>query len=369
MKYLITGGGTGGHIYPALAIANEIMRSHPDADILYIGTKNGLEAELVPKAGYKFKTIRVKGMPRRLNKASLIALKELLHGLYESKKIIKEYGPDVVIGTGGYVSGPVVYMAKRLKIPALIHEQNVYPGITNKLLGRFVDRIAVTFDDAKQYFKYPEKVVNTGNPIRRDFLTVDKMKAYKTLNINPDKPFILSFGGSGGQKKLNECLFELIKNYNDNYNYQLIHVTGKRFYDDFMKRIKDEGIILSNNIKILPYFYEMPEAFNIANLVITSAGAITLAEISAVGVPSILIPKAYTAENHQEYNARAFQEKGASIMILESELSYIKLKKTIDELIHNKEKLRNMSLNSKKIGKIDAARLIVAEIDKLSKKK
>ncbi|WFA09632.1 undecaprenyldiphospho-muramoylpentapeptide beta-N-acetylglucosaminyltransferase [Tissierella sp. Yu-01] len=369
MKYLITGGGTGGHIYPALAIASEIKRSNPNADILYIGTKSGLEAELVPKAGFEFKAIRVKGMPRRLNKSSLIALRELMYGLSDSKKLIREYKPDIVIGTGGYVSGPVVYMAKKLKVPALIHEQNVYPGITNKILSRFVDKIAVTFDDAKQYFKHPEKVVNTGNPIRGEILKVNKKNAYDKLKINPEKPFILSFGGSGGQKKLNECFYELIKGYKDVDNYQLIHVTGARFYDDFMKKLCDDGIIINSNIRVLPYFYEMPDALNIADLIVTSAGAITLAEISAVGVPSILIPKAYTAENHQEFNARTFQEKGASVMILEKDLSYIKLRNIIDELINNKQELRNMSLNSKKMGKINAARLIVAEVDSLLKKK
>lgn len=369
MKYLITGGGTGGHIYPALAIASEIKRSNPNADILYIGTNNGLEAELVPKAGFKFKTIRVKGMPRRLNKSSIIALRELMHGLSESKKIIKEYKPDIVIGTGGYVSGPVVYMAKRLKVPALIHEQNVYPGITNKILSRLVDKIAVTFDDAKKYFKYPEKVVNTGNPIRGEILKVNKKDAHEKLNINPDIPFILSFGGSGGQKKLNECFYEIVKNYKNTDNYQLIHITGTRFYDEFVKKLSDNGIIPNSKIRVLPYFYDMPDALNIADLIVTSAGAITLAEISAVGVPSILIPKAYTAENHQEFNARTFQEKGASVMILEKDLDYIGLKNTIEQLINNKQKLKEMSLNSKKMGKSNAARLIVAEIDRLLKNK
>lgn len=369
MKYLISGGGTGGHIYPALAIASEIKAQNPESEILYIGTKNGLEAELVSKAGFKFETIRVKGMPRKLNKASFIALRELLYGLNQSKKIIKNFKPDIVIGTGGYVSGPVVYQAQKLNIPTLIHEQNAFPGITNKILSRFVDKICVTFEDAKKYFKHPEKVCITGNPIRKEILEINKASAYEKLKINPDKPFILSFGGSGGQKKLNDCFYDIIKRYKPSDNVQIIHVTGTRFYDSFMNRLKNDNITLSPNIKIKPYFYEMPEALNIVDLIVTSAGAITLAEISAVGVASILIPKGYTAENHQEYNARTFEKSGASIMLLEKDLTSERLNDTIYSIINNKEKLRKMSMNSKRLGKIDASALIVGEIHNLTKKK
>lgn len=367
MRYLISGGGTGGHIYPALAIASEIKKRHLDAEILYIGTKTGLESELVPKAGFKFETIRVKGMPRRLNKSSLIALRELLYGLKESKKIIKTFKPDVVIGTGGYVSGPVVYMSKKLKIPAMIHEQNAFPGITNKILARYVDKVAVTFEEARKYFKYPERVITTGNPIRKEILEVNTTMAYNKLNIKPNIPFILSFGGSGGQKILNECFYDIIKHYNVEDNYQLIHVTGTRFYDDFIEKLKNDKISLHPNIKVLPYFYDMPEALNISNLIVTSAGAITLAEISAVGIPSILIPKAYTAENHQEYNARTFEDNGASVLLLEKGLTSDILKKTILDLIKDKEKLKKMSINSRKMGNINAASLIVEEIDNMIK--
>lgn len=369
VKYLISGGGTGGHIYPALAIASEIKRMHPDAEILYVGTKKGLESELVPMAGFRFETIRVNGMPRKLNKKSFIALRELIHGLGDAKKIIREHKPDVVIGTGGYVSGPVVFMAKREKLPALIHEQNAFPGITNKILGKYVDTIAVTFDDAKKYFKHPERVVKTGNPIRKEILEVNKTIAYNKLNIKPNLPFILSFGGSGGQKKLNDAFFDIVRNYKNSDNYQLIHITGVKMYDSFIKRLKDENVALHSNIRIFPYFYDMPEALNICDLMVTSSGAITLAEVSAMGIPSILIPKAYTAENHQEYNARTFEENGASILILEKDLTSEVLKNSISNLINDKEKLKNMSLNSKKMGNIDAVGLIVTEIDKLIKKK
>ncbi|MEW8973303.1 MAG: undecaprenyldiphospho-muramoylpentapeptide beta-N-acetylglucosaminyltransferase [Tissierellaceae bacterium] len=368
MKYLISGGGTGGHIYPALAIAKEIKLNDRDADILYVGTKKGMESELVPKEGIKFKTIRVEGMPRKLNKDSFIALKELFNGLRDSNRILKEFKPDVVIGTGGYVSGPIVYRAKKKKIPAIIHEQNAFPGITNKILSRYVDRVAVTFEEAIKYFKHPEKVVLTGNPIRREIVDIDRESAYSKLNIDKKIPFILSFGGSGGQKKLNTAIMEMIDKVSDNEDIQLIHITGKRWYRDFMSELEKKKIKLKDNIRILPYLYEMPQALNIADIVIASSGAITLAEISAIGVPSILIPKSYTAENHQEYNARAFENKNAAIVILEKDLNGKLLNKTISDLIDDKRRLKEMANNSKKLGNIDATAKIVDIIEELISK-
>ncbi|QQY80538.1 UDP-N-acetylglucosamine-N-acetylmuramylpentapeptide N-acetylglucosamine transferase [Keratinibaculum paraultunense] len=365
MRYLITGGGTGGHIYPALAIANEIRKRHKNAKILYVGTEKGLESELVPREGYEFRTIRVKGMPRRINKEAFIALKELFLGLKDANRIIKEFNPDIVIGTGGYVCGPVVYKASKKKIPTIIHEQNAFPGITNKILSRYVDKVLVTFEESIKYFKYPEKVIVTGNPIRKSILEVDLNKAYRDLNVNPNVPFILSFGGSGGQKKLNDAMLYVIKNNISKDHFQIFHVTGKRFYEDFMNRLKEERVKLNNNIRVFPYFYDMPKAINIADLVITSAGAITLAEISAVGIPSILIPKGYTAENHQEYNARVFEQNGASLVILEKDLTGDKLEKAIYTLIKDKKILENMRKNSKKIGRINAVDKIVDIIDSL----
>lgn len=367
MKYLITGGGTGGHIYPALAIAWEIKNRDKDSRILYVGTEKGLESELVPKEGFDFETIRVMGMPRKINKESFKAFKELILGLLDSKKIINEFNPDVVIGTGGYVCGPVVYMATRKKIPTIIHEQNAYPGITNKILARYVDKILVTFEESKKYFKYPNKVIITGNPVRSSIIKVDKSQAYRDLGIHPNVPFILSFGGSGGQKKLNDAMYYVIKKNISKDNLQIIHVTGKRFYDEFIKKMKKENLDAKENIKIVPYFYDIPKGLNIADLVITSAGAITLAELSAVGVPSILVPKGYTAENHQEYNAKAFEKKGAAYLILEKDLTGEGLNEVINKLIMNSGKLNEMANKSKSLGRLDATEKIVNIIDKITK--
>lgn len=355
MKVLVTGGGTGGHIYPALAIARKIKMEYKNADILYVGTEKGLESELVPKEGFKFKTIRVKGFSRKLSKDTLKSVKELFLGLNDAKKVINDFKPDIVIGTGGYVCGPLVLLAALRKIPTMIHEQNAFPGMTNRILSRFVDKIAGSFDESRKFFKDNRKLVITGNPIRQDIIGLDKSTSYKDLNVDSDKPFVLSFGGSGGQKKLNDAMLDVIvKNY-DNRNIQIIHVTGKRLYDSFIKELKQKGINeLKDNIRVYPYFFEVPKALSIADLIITSGGAIAIAEITAVGVPSILIPKAYTTENHQEYNARALEKNGASIVILEKDLTGDLLSKEIINLLSDRRKLKDMAIRSKQMGIINA---------------
>jgi UDP-N-acetylglucosamine--N-acetylmuramyl-(pentapeptide) pyrophosphoryl-undecaprenol N-acetylglucosamine transferase len=367
MKFLITGGGTGGHIYPALSIANEIKERYKNSDILYVGTKEGLESELVPKEGFKFETIRVEGLPRKLSKESIISSVKLIHGIFDSRKIINKFKPDIIIGTGGYVSGPVVYVGSKKKIPSIIHEQNAFPGITNKILSRYVTKIAVSFHESEKYFKYPGKIVFTGNPIRKSIISVNKEEAFKKLNIDPDIPFILSFGGSGGQKKLNDAMYWVVKKVASHSDVQIMHVTGKRFYSDFAANLKKDGIILKNNIKILPYFFDMPLGLNTASLVITSGGAIAIAELTALGVPSIIIPKSYTAENHQVYNGKAIEKAGAGLLILEKDLTGEKLYESIMKLIKDKNKLYEMSLNSKNIGRTNAASKIVDIVETILK--
>ncbi|MFA5523573.1 MAG: undecaprenyldiphospho-muramoylpentapeptide beta-N-acetylglucosaminyltransferase [Tissierellales bacterium] len=366
MKVLVTGGGTGGHIYPALAIARKIKMEHKDADILYVGTENGLEAEIVPKEGLKFKPIRVRGFSRKLSKETIKSIKELFLGLNDAKKVINDYKPDIVIGTGGYVCGPIVLTAALKKIPTMIHEQNAFPGVTNRILSRFVDKIAGSFEESKKYFKDSNKLVITGNPIRQDIIGFNKKIAYKDLNIDSNKPFLLSFGGSGGQKKLNDAMLDVIIDNNNNKNIQIIHVTGKRLYDSFMKELREKGVEnLIGNIRVYPYLFEVPKALSIADLIITSGGAIAIAELTAVGIPSILIPKAYTTENHQEYNARALEKKGASIVILEKDLNGELLNREIISLLSDKRKLSDMAIRSKRMGITNADERIINIVKEL----
>ncbi|MDF2949855.1 MAG: murG [Sedimentibacter sp.] len=355
MRVLITGGGTGGHINPALAIAQKVRNENPSNAILYVGTKNGLESELVPKEGFEFKYVTAKFLRRKISFENIKTMVASIKGVLEAIKIINEFKPDIVVGTGGYVCGPVVLAASLRKIPTMIHEQNVFPGITNKMLSKVVDVIGISFAEAEKYF--PEeaikKLVLVGNPVRKEILTSDRRKSRTKFNLRPDTIMIYSFGGSGGQLSLNEAIIDVIKKYNGQGNIRIIHVTGKKMYESFMDNIRKADIILKENIEVLDYMYDAATALSASDIVIGSAGAITIAEITVIGVPSILIPKTYTAENHQEYNARALEKEGAAKVILEKDLDGDTLIAAVEEIIENKNVLKTMSLNSKRMGNTD----------------
>ena len=247
MKYILSGGGTGGHIYPALAIATELKNRDENNEILYVGKKGSLEEELVTKAGFDFSPIHVEGLPRKaLNKQTITSAFALLRGLRDSKKIIKNFKPDVVIGTGGYVCAPIVYKAQKNNIKTVVQEQNAFPGKTNRFLAKNADLVAINFNEAKEYLN-SKNIIFTGNPIRNDFKVIDKEKAAKDLNIELDKKIVLSFGGSGGQESTNEAIIEILKN-GMNIDFKLIHITGKPHYDYVMDKLKD--VKISENTKL-----------------------------------------------------------------------------------------------------------------------
>lgn len=370
MKVLITGGGTGGHINPALAIAQKVKAQDPSNEILYVGTKNGMESELVPKAGFDFKYVTAKYLRRSLSPENIKTLLASAKGVVESLKIIKDFKPDIVVGTGGYVCGPVVLAASLKKVPTMIHEQNVFPGITNKLLSKVVDVIGISFAEAEKYFpeEARKKLVLVGNPVRKDILTTDRKRSRANFKLNSDDIFIYSFGGSGGQISLNESITDAIAHYNGKKNIRILHVTGKKHYEKFMAEL-DKKVRIENNIEVRDYMYEAAAALSASDIVIGSAGAITIAEITAIGVPSILIPKTYTAENHQEYNARALEKEGAAKVILEKDLDGQSLIKAIDEIIDNKNVLKAMSFNSKRMGNTDVENKIYETMVNLIKQK
>lgn len=355
MRVLITGGGTGGHINPALAIAEEVKSRDSSNTVLYVGTKTGMESELVPKEGFEFKSVTAKFLIRKISIENIKTVFASAKGVIEAGRIIKDYKPDIVVGTGGYVCGPVVLAAALKKIPTMIHEQNVFPGITNKMLAKVVDVIGISFSEAEKYFpqNLRHKVIMLGNPIRKDILKADRKISRKEYNLKADDILIYSFGGSGGQVSLNRAIMEVIKKYNGKNNIKIIHVTGKRLYGEFLEEIKKLNLDIKNNIQIKDYMYDAPLALSASDIVIGSSGAITIAEITAIGVPSILIPKTYTAENHQEYNARALEKEGAAKVILEKDLDGNTLVSEIEEIIQNKNVLKAMALNSKRLGNIN----------------
>lgn len=353
MKYLISGGGTGGHIYPAVAIAKEILKNENDADILFVGTKNGLENDLIPREGFKLETITVQGFKRKISIDNLKTLKKAFIGLKDANKILKNFKPDIVIGTGGYVCGPVVMMAAIKGIPTLIHEQNAFPGMTNKILSRVVKIVAVSYEESIKYFKNKKKVVVTGNPIREEIFKTNREEALKNLGFSDKIPLIVSVGGSRGAEKINDTMINLLKD--KSIKFQLLIITGNKQYDNFIKTLEKEKIILSNSTKIIAYCHNMADVYAAADIIICRAGAITLAEITAKGVASILIPSPNVTNNHQEYNARVLEKGKAAYVILEKDLNAEILKDKINYILENPQTLIDMKKNSLKLARFNAA--------------
>jgi UDP-N-acetylglucosamine--N-acetylmuramyl-(pentapeptide) pyrophosphoryl-undecaprenol N-acetylglucosamine transferase len=271
--------------------------------------------------------------------------------MFQARRIIKKFKPDIVLGTGGYVCGPVLLNASMLKIPTLIHEQNVFPGVTNKILSRFVDTVCISFEESKKYFK-TQKIYLTGNPIRKEILTAKKDECRKKLNIGDYEKMLLVYGGSGGAEKINSVLTEYIKSGVPK-NIKLLFATGSRQYEKVMDKLKD--VNMTKNISVVPYIYNMHEAMPAADLMIGRAGAISISEITAIGLPAVLIPSPNVTDNHQEYNARALQKAGAGEMILEKDLEQLDFKAYIEGIINDSEKLQKMASNSKKLGKNNSA--------------
>ncbi len=369
-KIIFAAGGTGGHINPALAVAGEVRRQYPDAKILFIGTAEKMEARLVPAAGYDFKTIQISGFNRVLNfngiKQNIKTLSHLLKSSSQAKKIIKEFAPDVVIGFGGYVSGPVVRAAAKLGIPTAIHEQNAFPGVTNKTLAKMVDAVMLTAEQAAQYMQPKNPVIVTGLPVRGELLEADRDISRAELGLD-EKPLILSMGGSLGAKAINEAMLEVISNRWQANNCTFMHATGKDC-KDFPERLAQNGVDLNaKNIIVRDYINDMHRCLAAADLVICRAGASSLSEFQALGKPSILIPYPFATENHQFHNAKALADKGAAIVIEEKDLTSAKLMQQIDTLLESPGKLDSMGKAAKSMAVTDAQARIVEVLGKIAK--
>ena len=366
MHILFAGGGTAGHINPALAVADYIKEKHPDAKISYIGTAKKLEAKLVPLKGYDFYTIDVAGFQRKITPKNIIrnisAAKKAVTSSVRSRKLLKELKPDLVVGTGGYVSGPVLKQAQKLGIKTAIHEQNAFPGITTKMLASNADAVMLAMPEAKKHLKLNKEPIITGNPIRGELLKSDHDVARQKLQIG-DKPLILSFGGSLGARRINETVAELIKWHNGTDKYYHIHASGSLGFSAMNKEL--ENISLSDMITVREYIDNMDVCMAAADLVICRAGAITLGEIAALGKPAILIPSPYVAENHQFHNALTLKSAGAVEIIEEKDLTGEKLIEAVNRLIDNKALLQEMSIAAKKASITDATKRIYDTLMKL----
>lgn len=356
MKIIVSGGGTGGHIYPALTILRTLSAKRLGTEFLYVGTERGLEADIVPKEGIPFATIDLQGFERHLTPKNFVRLGKALAGVGKAFSILRDFRPDVVIGTGGYVCGPILLAASLMHIPTLVQEQNVFPGITNKILSRFVTEIAVGMEEAKRCFP-ARKTVFTGNPIRAEVMTADREAAAKDFGLDPKKSTVLISGGSRGARTINRAMIGILAQAVQHEEVQYIHVTGKAEYDDTMARLQNTGVdfLHARHILVKPYLYNMPAAMALADLAIFRAGATGLAELTARGIPSILVPYPYAAENHQEYNARALEKAGAARVILNKDLTTERLLSNLAELLSEPYKLEEMAKASKALGRPQAA--------------
>ncbi len=369
MKVIIAAAGTAGHINPAIAIANKIRQEEKDSKIIFIGTTRGLENDLVPRAGYELKTIEAYGLSKKISIENIKKMYKTFKGLGETKKIMKEFCPDVVIGTGGYICGATITVAHQLKIPTLLHESNSFPGRAIKMLAKKTNTILVSFEDAIPRIKNAKNIVYTGTPVKikkQNYGINEKTRILKEIGLNQAKPIIMISGGSQGAQKINDSIVEIIKN-KKNKNYQIIWATGPKQFDKIKRDLDKNNINIEqiDGIKIVPYIYNMEEVMNVADVIIGRAGAMTVTEISNLGKPSILIPLPNVSHNHQLYNAKVLEQIGAANIILNAELTGEKLNRAIEKIILNKERMKQMGENAIKISNNQAEEKIYQEIKKL----
>lgn len=361
MKVILCGGGTSGHVNPALNIAETIKKRMPDTEIMFIGTKRGIESTLVPKFGYKIDFVEVSGFSRKLTLKNIKAAWHALTSVSEAKKIIKKFKPDIVIGTGGYVSWPTVKAASKLGIPTLIHEQNAFPGVTTKMLSKVVDKVCISFTGSEKFFEESvrSKLILTGNPVIVDGMT--REEARKKLGLSEDERYVLSYGGSMGAEKVNELVFDLIESFSIPQNIRHTHAIGRVGFEKFNTIAKEKGFYEHKNLNISEYIYDMAVHQAAADVLICRAGAMTLSELAIRGRASVLIPSPHVTEDHQYKNARLIADAGAAVVFRESEIDSKILAEAVSDLLNNPNKRRRMEESVKGFAMPDSLDRIVDE--------
>lgn len=342
MRVIIAAAGTAGHINPGLAIANKIKEEEKDSKIIFIGTNRGLENDLVPRAGYELKTIEAYGLSKKISIENFKKMFTTLNATKKARNIIKEFKPDIVIGAGGYICGPVVWAAKKEKIPVVLHESNAFPGKAVKMLAKKADTILISFEEARSKIPNAKKIVFTGTPIKiskRNYTKEEKNKILKELKLNDNLPTVLIFGGSQGAQKINEAVIGIIEQ-KANKKYQIIWATGPKQYDIIKEELEKKEININNikNAKIVPYIYNMEEVMNASDMIVSRSGAMTITEISTLGKPSILVPLPNVSQNHQLYNAKVLADCGGAKIILNDELKAENLNRSIEYIVTDEEK-------------------------------
>jgi UDP-N-acetylglucosamine--N-acetylmuramyl-(pentapeptide) pyrophosphoryl-undecaprenol N-acetylglucosamine transferase len=359
-KFILSGGGTGGHIYPAIAIADELKFRFPDAEFLFVGAKDKMEMQKVPQSGYQIKGLWIAGLQRKISLPNLMFPFKLVDSLWESKKILKRFQPDVVIGTGGFASGPLLKMASMMGIPTVIQEQNSFPGITNKLLSKKADVICVAYENLEQFFP-KEKMVLTGNPVRQDLIDIEskRREAIQHFNLDPNKKTLLVLGGSLGARRLNQLIEKELENI-VSQNVQIVWQCGKLYFEDYKK-------YNANNVQVFPFIERMDLVYAAADIVLSRAGASSVSELCIVGKPVIFIPSPNVAEDHQTKNAKSIVDKKGGLLLKESELD-AEFSLVFEALLKDQGKQNQLSENIKQLAMPEATKTIVDEIVKLIKK-
>ncbi|UFH36760.1 undecaprenyldiphospho-muramoylpentapeptide beta-N-acetylglucosaminyltransferase [Flavobacterium acetivorans] len=360
-KFILSGGGTGGHIYPAIAIANELKLRFPDAEFLFVGAKDKMEMQKVPQAGYSIKGLWIAGLQRKISLQNLMFPFKLADSLWKSRKIIKQFKPDVVIGTGGFASGPLLKMASLMNVPTVIQEQNSYPGITNKLLSEKASAICVAYENLDRFFP-ADKMILTGNPVRQDLIDIEgkKAEAIEFFNLDANKKTLLVLGGSLGARRVNQLIEKELKNMLSQ-DIQIIWQCGKLYYEDYKKYD-------SANVKVLAFVEKMDFAYAAADVIISRAGASSVSELAIVGKPVIFIPSPNVAEDHQTKNAKAIVDKKGALLLVESELDS-QFSLVFEALLKDQGKQKQLSENIKELAMPEATKRIADEIVKLIKNK
>ena len=372
MKVVIAAAGTAGHINPGIAIANKIKEKEKNSEITFIGTTRGLENDLVPRAGYKLRTIDAYGLSKKISIDNLKKMYKTFKGLGEAKAIIKELKPDIVIGTGGYICGATISAAHSLKIPTMLHESNSFPGRAVRMLAKKTDTILISFEEARERIPKCKNIVFTGTPVKIKKKTFSKeqiLKIKEDLGIKNEKPIVLIFGGSQGARRINEEVLGIIKN-KLNKDYQIVWATGPKQYDVIKEKLEDSNINIKyiENTKILSYIYNMEEVMNIADLIVSRSGAMTITEIANLAKPSILVPLPNVSNDHQMYNAKVLADKKAAVIFKDEDLNTVDLNNKINEIVLDKNKKLQMGENAFTVSTNNVEDKIWSEIEKLVKK-
>ena len=356
MRVIVSAGGTGGHIYPALAIINKIKEKEPNSEFLYVGTTNRMEHTIIPEKNIPYLGIKISGINRKNIFKNIEVFNDYRNSIKLLKKKIKEFNPDIVLGVGGYVTAPVIYAAKKLGYKTFIHEQNQIPGVSNKFLSRYADKIGVSLPESVNYFP-KEKVFFSGNPRSEEVVSISPIDKTK-LGLDKNKKLVMIVMGSLGSTTMNQKLRETLSLFN-NKDYEVLFITGKNYYDTY----KNEKV--SSNVKIVPYLDNMLSVLKKTDLIVSRAGASTIAEITAIGLPSILIPSPYVTNNHQLKNAEALEREKATIIIEEKDYDGKELVRTIDSVLNDTNKYNSLKENTQKLGVVDSATRIYEVIKKL----